>query len=82
MAKKGNIRIETESNWWDCEDCGTIVDETLRIYHDGQKIVELQSDGHFGDGDDLSDVEGILEKVLGALDYSVTRTESDYDNGY
>lgn len=80
--KKGSIRIQSESNWWDCEDCGVIVDDYLRIYHDGQKIVELFSDGHFGSGDDLRDVEGVLAKVLGTLDYDVTVERVSNDNDY
>ena len=82
MPKKGRIRIESQSNWWDCEDCGAITDDYLRIYHNGQKIVEMFSDGHFGAGDDLADVEGVLAKVLGTLNYEVTLERASNDNDY
>jgi hypothetical protein len=65
------IRINHFEETWECNDCGTIYDEQLIISKDGEVVYTGLHDGHFGNGDNITDPVVVLENVLKALGFTV-----------
>lgn len=65
------IKLIFYEDSWKCDDCGPIYDEHLRVEKEGVEVLRLDSDGHFGNGDNLRDPMEVLKTVLQALGYEV-----------
>lgn len=68
MVIRNEIALTWSTDSWDCELCGMIYDEKLSVEFNGVEVLELESDGHFGNGDELDDPSAVVNAILKAID--------------
>lgn len=62
-----------------CEDCGYYTSKYLTITQDGKELLSVYEDGHFGNGNNLTDPLEVLKLVLEKLGNDVEIVESFED---
>lgn len=75
-----NLSFTFIHSWHDCECCGSYVDVELEIYRNGEFVTSFVKDGHFGNGDDVENIEAMLPKIFEALGmYASVRSVTEPD---
>lgn len=71
-----DIHIDFKVTSHSCEDCGYYESKYLTVKADGKEILKTYEDGHFGNGNDLTDPLQMMKLILEALGHKVEIEEN------